>query len=272
MKNDKYNSLIKLLRKLESVLVAFSGGVDSTFLLFAAKEALGEKAIAALGTSPIHPEWEHRSALELAENMGVRLHVIETEEMQSAEFRKNPPNRCYLCKKAIMGTLLRIAEKEGMCHVVEGSNSDDLGDYRPGMEALKELGIRSPLLEVGLKKQEIRQLSKSFGLPTWDRASMACLASRIPYGAEITREKLARVEATEFALRKLGFVQLRVRDHGDIARIELEPGDIAKASADNMRSSILEAGKQAGYAYVCLDLQGYRTGALNEVLNKEKHS
>ena len=269
MDNHKYRELIRLLEKLDGVAVAFSGGVDSTFLLYAAKEALGDRVVAAIGKSPIHARWEHEEAVAFAEHLGVRVRVLETEEMQNAEFLQNPENRCYICKKAIMGTLLKVAKQEGFNHVVEGSNKDDLGDFRPGMDALRELGIDSPLLEVGLGKQEIRGLSKMLELPTWNRPSMACLASRIPYGSPITTSKLDRIEKTERAIAKLGFSQLRVRDHGDIARIEVEPKDIPKIATDSLRLSIIEAGRSAGYIYVCLDLQGYRTGALNEVLKNK---
>jgi len=269
MENRKFDDLIHLLKKLGSVVVAFSGGVDSSFLLYAAHKALGDRAIAVLGTSPIHPKWEHQQAIDLARQLGVRLIGVETTEMQNEAFTSNPPNRCYICKKAIMGTLRELAEKEGFAHVIEGSNVDDLGDFRPGMDALKELGIHSPLLEVGLTKKEIRTLSKEIGLPTWDRPSMACLASRIPYGREITTQKLARVAVTELTLRDLGFDQLRVRDHGEIARIELKPDDIARAADERTRTAIIKAGESAGYTYVCLDLKGYRTGAMNEVLGSE---
>ncbi len=251
---------------MKGVVVAFSGGVDSSLLLFTAVEALGERTLAVIGHSPIHPLREHTEALNFADHVGARYRVVETDELTDHEFRVNPPNRCYICKKAIMGAMKTIAVEEGFDYVVEGSNVDDLGDYRPGMDALRELGIRSPLVEAGLTKQEIREISRERSLPTWDRPSMACLASRIPYGEKITKERLSRIEQAEEAILRLGIRQLRVRDVGDTARIEVEPHDIIRLADPSMRGRVVATLKELGYRYVCLDLDGYRTGSMNETL------
>jgi uncharacterized protein len=264
--NEKYKALLSLLKGFDGAALAFSGGVDSTFLLAAAKEALGDRVLAVIGRSPTYPRRELEAAQKLADHIGARYRVVDTDEMQEEAFYKNPPTRCFACKTTLLGIVRDVAEEEGLKEVIEGSNADDTGDYRPGLAAIDELGVRSPLLEVGMTKGEIRELSKEMGLPTWDKPAMACLSSRIPYGEDITLEKLERIEQTENGIRDLGVQHLRVRDHGKVARIELAPNEIARMAAPEMRARLVALAKAAGYQYVALDLEGYRTGAMNEVL------
>lgn len=264
MRNDKYNALVNSLAQQESVLVAFSGGVDSTLLLKAAKEALGERVLAVTAGSEIYPREEIASTYDLAQDIGVELLEIDTISLETPAFLENPPDRCYHCKKALFGQMQDIAKERGLQVVVDGSNVDDLDDYRPGHKASQELGIVSPLQEVGLTKQEIRDISQQLGLPTWNKASFACLASRFPYGTAVTRERLRQIEQAERVLRELGFRQYRVRYHDALARIEVMPEDLSRAIAE--RETILSELKKLGFSYVALDLQGYRTGAMNETL------
>ena len=260
----KLERLRALLRETGGIAVAFSSGVDSSFLLKVAHEELGERVVAVTARSHSFPKREQDEAAAFCTREGIRQVVVDSEELVIPGFRQNPKNRCYLCKKELFTKILEIARAEGLSAVAEGSNMDDLGDYRPGLQAVRELGIRSPLREAGLTKAEIRELSRALGLPTWNKPSFACLASRFPYGEEITVERLARVERAEQYLLDLGFGQVRVRSHGDLARIELCAADIPKAI--EQREKIHAALKGFGFAYVALDLQGYRTGSMNEVL------
>ena len=260
----KLARLRTLLRETGGIAIAFSSGVDSTFLLKVAHEELGERAIAVTARSHSLPKREQDEAAAFCAREGIRQVVVDSEELAIPGFRQNPTNRCYLCKKELFTKILEIARAEGLSAVAEGSNMDDLGDYRPGLQAVRELGIRSPLREAGLTKAEIRELSRALGLPTWNKPSFACLASRFPYGEEITVERLARVERAEQYLLDLGFGQVRVRSHADLARIELCAADIPKAI--EQREKRHAALKGLGFAYVALDLQGYRTGSMNEGL------
>ena len=263
--NAKIKRLRASLREIGSAAVAFSSGVDSTFLLRAAHEELGERAVAVTVRSQLIPRHELDEAAAFCRQEGIRHEIIDFDALSAPAVIANPPDRCYHCKKEVFGLILAFARGAGLAAVLEGSNLDDDGDYRPGRRAIRELGVRSPLHEAGLTKEEIRVLSREMGLPTWSKPSFACLASRFPYGERLTVAALERVERAERWLREeLGLTQLRVRSHGDLARIEVPPDDIPRLAA--RAAEIAAAFKGLGFAYVTLDLQGYRTGSLNETL------
>ncbi len=263
--DKKLNKLRKYLRSLGSVAVAFSSGVDSTFLLKVAHEELGDKAIAITATSGLFPKRETEEASNFCKINGIKQITVVSEEFNIPEFRHNPVNRCYLCKKELFTKIISLAKENEIEYVCEGSNMDDNGDYRPGLKAVAELGVKSPLRECQLYKEEIRELSKEFELPTWNKQSFACLASRFAYGEEINEKKLGMVDKAEQTLLDLGFKQLRVRIHGEnLARIEVLPSELEKLLG--LRDEITKTLKDAGFAYITMDLQGYRTGAMNEVI------
>lgn len=264
--DEKYAILQDYLRSLGSVAVAFSGGVDSTFLLRVAHDVLGESVIAVTAASCSFPEREFSETNRFCEENGIAHYVCHSEELDIPGFRDNPPNRCYLCKHELFEKIIRLAKEHGMAAVAEGSNMDDNGDYRPGMIAIRELGVFSPLRYAGLNKAEIRELSKRLGLPTWSKPSFACLASRFVYGEPITEEKLGMVDRAEQFLLGLGFRQVRVRVHGTIARIEVGPDEIGRLLDEQTRVSVYQSIKALGFTYVALDLGGYRTGSMNETL------
>ena len=264
----KLQALKESLSSMESVLVAYSGGVDSTFLLKVAKDVLGDNVVAVTAASPTYPSHEVENAGKIADEMGVRLVNIETDELSDPRFSENSPERCYWCKRELFLKLAAIAKEYRLNYVLDGSNYDDTKDYRPGMRAADELAVRSPLKEVGLTKADIRSLSKSLGLPTWDKPSFACFSSRFPYGMKITEDNLAKVESAEKFLRKFGITQVRVRHHNETARIEVPEEDIAGILANNTRGKIVHHFKKLGYTYITVDLEGYRTGSMNEVLSE----
>lgn len=262
MKNEKYNNLLGYLKKLESVVVAFSGGVDSTFLLKAAKEALEDKVVALTIVSPYIPDWEVKEAKELVKKLNVKHEFIKVPVIMD-EIKYNPDNRCYLCKKNIFTKIKEFAKKNGYNYVIDGTNLDDTKDYRPGLVALKELEIKSPLLINKLTKNEIRELSKELGLNTWKKPSYACLLSRIPYGNEIKIEELKMIEKGEEYLISIGFNGIRVRAHNGLARIEVQNKDMERFLNKEIMISVSKKLKEYGFKYVTLDMEGYRTGSLN---------
>ncbi|WP_050608360.1 ATP-dependent sacrificial sulfur transferase LarE [Clostridium niameyense] len=259
---NKYKELITYLKNLKSVAVAFSGGVDSTLLLKACKEALGDNAIAVTVASPYVPKWEIEEAKELVKEMGIKSFFIEVPILE--EIRSNPENRCYLCKKAIFNKIKLLAKENGVEYVVDGTNADDIKDYRPGLKALRELEIKSPFLENSITKEEVRAFSKELGLKTWNKPAYACLLSRIPYNQNIDENDLNRVEKSELYLMNLGFKGVRVRSHGDLARIEVQKNDREKLIDGNILDNISIELKRLGFKYVTLDLEGYKMGSLNE--------
>jgi uncharacterized protein len=262
---QKAEALRGRLEGFGAVVVAYSGGVDSAYLAYVASRALGDRAVAITAESPSYPDRHRQLARQIARDFGLRHEVIHTNELERPEYRANPADRCYYCKHELYTHLARIASARGAV-VVDGNNADDRGDYRPGRKAAREFGVRSPLDEVDLTKNEIRALSKRAGLPTWDEPASACLSSRIPYHHEVTDEKLRTIERAEEALRRLGFRVFRVRHHDEVARIELAREEMPRALDEHMAAAIVRELKSIGYRFVSLDLQGYRTGSLNEGL------
>lgn len=266
----KYNELLSLLKDLKSVAVAFSGGVDSTFLLHAAHEALGDQVIAVTARSLSFPQRELNEATKYAADVNIEHLIVDSEELDIDGFSSNPKNRCYLCKTELFTKIREIANEKGYHAVLEASNSDDNGDYRPGLIAVKELDIYSPLRKIGFTKAEIRELSKEQGLPTWNKPSFACLSSRFPYGESITPEKLQMIDKGEQYLLDLGIWQVRVRVHGNLARIETDEAGFATLFDQEIRSKVFDEFKRIGFTYVSLDLNGYRTGSMNETLSSNE--
>jgi uncharacterized protein len=262
----RYEALLAALRRMGSAVIAFSGGVDSSFLLHAAKAAMGDRVLAVTATSPTYPRSEREEAVRLARSWGVRHRLVESNELEIPGFSANPPDRCYHCKKELFGILAGIAGKEGYAAVCDGSNADDIRDFRPGRRAAAELSVRSPLLESGLTKPAIRRLSRSFDLPTADRGSFACLSSRFPYGTRIDEASLRRLEACEEVLRGFGFRQFRVRVHDAVARIEVGKDEIPRLFEPEITEAIHARFRENGFLYVAVDLKGYRTGSMNEGL------
>jgi uncharacterized protein len=267
---QKKAHLIELLRDAGSLLVAFSGGVDSSLLLTIAHETLGEKALAVTAVSEIYPAREREEAVKFTRQRGIKHIILESEETGLSAFVSNGPDRCYHCKKHLFEKLVRIAEQRGMRQVAHGANVDDLKDYRPGLQAAEEMGIKAPLLNAGFTKKDIRDLSKQMGLATWDKPAMACLASRIPYGSPVTAEKLKMIDEAEAFLLERGVRQCRVRHHGPVARIEVKSSDLKRMVDDDLRKDMVRKFRDIGFSYIALDLEGYVSGSMNRVLKMAK--
>lgn len=266
----KYERLQVILRDLGSVVIGYSGGVDSTLLVKVAAEVLGEKALAVIGRSETYPLREYEEAVKVARGFGARMEVVATEETDILKFRENPPDRCYFCKTELFSKLGDVARRRDIRWIADGTIMDDVGDFRPGMKAREERNVRSPLLEAKMTKNDVRELSRHLGLPTWDKGSFACLSSRFPYGFGISKENLMKVDSAESLLRDLGFRHFRVRFHDErTARIEVSASEIPRLLQDDVRTAVVGRLKELGFTYVTLDLQGYRTGSMNEVLSEE---
>jgi pyridinium-3,5-biscarboxylic acid mononucleotide sulfurtransferase len=272
----KYAQLQTILKELGSVAIGYSGGVDSTLLIKVAVDVLGTNAVAMIGRSETYPTREFQEAVALAEQMGARYIVVDTKETDVLKFQENPPDRCYFCKTELFGKLGEIAAREGIAWIADGTITDDVGDFRPGMRAKSEKNVRSPLLEACLSKVEVRELSRHLGLATWDKPAFACLSSRFPYGVGITKENLTKIDDAETLLRDLGFRFFRVRFHDEqTARIEVGTQEIGRLMDEELRGRVVAHMKRLGFTYVTLDLQGYRTGSMNEVLTvntKKRHA
>ncbi|MFC2061214.1 ATP-dependent sacrificial sulfur transferase LarE [Elusimicrobiota bacterium] len=264
--NSKLNDLKDILGDMKSVLIAFSGGVDSTFLVKVARDTLGDRAVAVTAHSESYPDRELKEARRLAADIGVRHIIIDTEELKDTKFSSNPARRCFWCKTELFKNLRTIAKEENLSFVIDGANYDDTGDFRPGIEAADKLDVRHPLIELKMTKEDIRSISRELKLETWNKPAYACLASRIPYGENITGEKLVMVEKAEEFLKSIGMEQVRVRNSSCTARIEVDQGNISKLSQKGVRDEIVKEFRKLGYKYVTLDLQGYRSGSMNEVL------
>jgi uncharacterized protein len=269
---QKWDHLKALLREMSCGVLAYSGGVDSSLMLKAASEVIGPFLIAVTADSETYPPGELAAAKEFVRSLGVTHRILRTEELASEEFVRNSPERCYFCKRELFGKLKKIAEIEGILFVLDGSNTDDLKDHRPGRKAAEEFSVRSPLIEAGISKSEVRELARMLNLPVWDKPSLACLSSRIPYGTRITPGILQTIRIAEDLLRAQGFRQVRVRHHGDIARIEVDQSDFPGLLANRVAERITSALKELGYTYVCLDLEGYRTGSMNEGVKRVRSS
>ncbi|HEY8561300.1 MAG TPA: ATP-dependent sacrificial sulfur transferase LarE [Pyrinomonadaceae bacterium] len=267
--DEKELKLRGLMRDLNSVLVAYSGGVDSAYLALVASQELGARAFCVLGVSPSVSEVQRAEAVAIAGRFGFNFQAVQTDELADPNYRANPTNRCYFCKTELYGKLSALAAERGIEYILDGTNADDVGDYRPGRQAAEENFVRSLLVEVGLTKNEIRQLSREHDLPTWDKPASPCLSSRIAYGVPVTIERLSKVERGEAVLRKMGFREFRVRVHEELVRLEIAPAELAKALNIETAEHLANEFKKIGFRYVTLDLEGFRSGAMNEVLKKK---